>query len=183
MQPFNGCIYPTPDSRRRAGEAAGTRPARAPGRGGGRSRRATAQLGARTEHRCREINGGMDKVEIRTTDGVCPSYLSHPTGGGPWPAVLMYMDGVGIRPAMLEVGERLATYGYLVLLPDLFYRSGPYEPMNAAQVFADPQQRQLLRDRFSVHINQDKIMSDTEAFLAYLAARPDVKPGPVGATG
>jgi carboxymethylenebutenolidase len=125
----------------------------------------------------------MDKVEIRTADGVCPSYLFHPTGGGPWPAVLMYMDGVGIRPAMLEVGERLATHGYLVLLPDLFYRAGPYEPMNAAQVFADPQQRQLLRDRFSVHINQGKIMSDTEAFLAYLATRPDVRPGPVGATG
>jgi carboxymethylenebutenolidase len=80
----------------------------------------------------------MDKVEIRTADGVCPSYLFHPTGGGSWPAVLMYMDGVGIRPAMLEVGERLATYGYLVLLPDLCYRSGPYEPMNAAQMFADP---------------------------------------------
>jgi carboxymethylenebutenolidase len=68
----------------------------------------------------------MDRVEIRTADGVCPSYLFHPTGGGPWPAVLMYMDGVGIRPAMLEVGERLATHGYLVLLPDLFYRAGPY---------------------------------------------------------
>jgi carboxymethylenebutenolidase len=55
--------------------------------------------------------------------------------------------------------------------------------MNAAQVFADPQQRQMLRDRFSVHVTQGKIMSDTEAFLAYLAARPDVKPGPVGVTG
>ena len=125
----------------------------------------------------------MDKVEIPTADGVCPSYLFHPTGGGPWPAVLMYMDGVGIRPAMLEVAERLATYGYLVLLPDLFYRAGPYEPMNAAQVFGDPQQRQMLRDRFSVHINQGKIMADTEAFLGYLATRPEVKPGPVGATG
>ena len=58
----------------------------------------------------------MDKVEIRTAAGACPSYLFHPAGGGPWPAVLMYMDGVGIRPAMLEVGERLASYGYLVLL-------------------------------------------------------------------
>jgi carboxymethylenebutenolidase len=125
----------------------------------------------------------MDKVEIRTADGVCPSYVFQPTGGGPWPAVLMYMDGVGIRPAMLEVGERLATYGYLVLLPDLFYRSGPYQPMNAAQVFADPQLRQMLRDRFAVHVSHDKIMADTEAFLAYLTARPDVKPGPIGVAG
>src|SRR4051812_20316342 len=62
----------------------------------------------------------------------------------------MYMDGVGIRPAMLEVGERLATYGYLVLLPDLCYPSGPYEPMNAAQVFADPAKHGwMLRERRS----------------------------------
>lgn len=125
----------------------------------------------------------MDKVEIRTADGVCPSYLFHPAGSGPWPAVLMYMDGVGIRPAMLEVGERLAAYGYLVLLPDLFYRSGPYEPMNAAVVFGDPQLRQMLRDRFSAHVTQAKIMADTAAFLGFLEARPDVRRGPVGAVG
>jgi len=125
----------------------------------------------------------MDQTGIRTVDGVCPSYLFRPAGDGCWPAVLMYMDGVGIRPAMLEVGERLATYGYLVLLPDLFYRSGPYAPMNAAQVFADPQQRQMLRDKFSAHISQAKVMSDTEAFLAYLGGHPNAKRGPVGVTG
>jgi carboxymethylenebutenolidase len=41
------------------------------------------------------------------------------------------MDGLGIRPAILEIGEQLAANGYLALLPDLYYRSGPYEPMNA----------------------------------------------------
>jgi carboxymethylenebutenolidase len=125
----------------------------------------------------------MDNVEIRTADGECRSYVFQPGDGGPWPAVLMYMDGVGIRPAMLEVGERLASYGYLVLLPDLFYRSGPYEPMNAAEVFGDPQRRQMLRDKFAAHVSQAKVMADTEAFLAYLAGRPDVKPGPIGTTG
>ena len=125
----------------------------------------------------------MDKVGDPDRDGVCPSYLFHPTSGGRWPAVLMYMDGVGIRPAMLEVGERLATYGYLVLLPNLFYRSGPYQPMNAAQVFADPEQRQMLRQRSARTSARARSCADTEAFLAYLAARPDVKPGPVGITG
>src|SRR5438105_12795476 len=59
------------------------------------------------------------------------------------------MDGIGIRPAMLEIGERLATYGYFVLLPDLFYRSGAYAAMNAQTVFTDPEQRQVLMERFT----------------------------------
>jgi carboxymethylenebutenolidase len=93
------------------------------------------------------------------------------------------MDGVGIRPAMLELGERLATHGYFVLLPDLYYRSGPYEPMDARAVFADPEQRNILRDRFFALATQANIMSDTRAFLDYLAAEPDVAPGGVGTTG
>jgi carboxymethylenebutenolidase len=54
----------------------------------------------------------MNKIDIETRDGVCPSYVDR----GPWPAVLVFMDGVGIRPAMLEMGERIAAEGYLVLL-------------------------------------------------------------------
>ena len=45
---------------------------------------------------------------------------------------------------MLEVGERLAAHGYFVLLPDLFYRSGPYAPMNAKTVFTVPEERKVL---------------------------------------
>ena len=49
------------------------------------------------------------------------------------------MDGLGIRPAMLEVGERLATHGYYVLLPDLYYPvSDAYEPMDIKSIFPIP---------------------------------------------
>jgi carboxymethylenebutenolidase len=124
----------------------------------------------------------MSKVEIKTKDGTCPSFVYRPTGSGPWPAVLVYMDGLGIRPAMLEVGERLATHGYFVVLPDLFYRAGPYEPMDPHTVFADPERRKVLREKFFA-ATQANIMSDTGAFLDYLAAQPDVKPGGIGTTG
>ncbi len=40
------------------------------------------------------------------------------------------MDGLGIRPALFDMGERMAAHGYFVLLPDLFYRAGRYEPMD-----------------------------------------------------
>jgi len=125
----------------------------------------------------------MSKVEIRTKDGSCPSYVYRPTGTGPWPAVVVFMDGFGIRPAMLEVGERLATHGYFALLPDLFYRSGPYEPMNPHTVFADPAARKVLMEKFFALAAPANIMSDTRAFLDYLAVQPDVKPGGIGTTG
>jgi carboxymethylenebutenolidase len=125
----------------------------------------------------------MSKVEIKTRDGACPSYVFRPAGKGPWPAVLAFMDGIGIRPAMLEIGERLATSGFFVLLPDLFYRSGPYEPMNAHTVFTDPEQRKVLMEKFFALATPANIMSDTGAFLDYLAVQPDVKPGGIGTTG
>jgi carboxymethylenebutenolidase len=95
----------------------------------------------------------------------------------------MFMDGVGIRPAMLEVGERLATHGYFVLLPDLFYRSGPYAPMDPRTLFSDPEQRKMLLEKFFALATQPNIMADTAAFLDYLAAEPDVRPGGIGVTG
>ena len=125
----------------------------------------------------------MTRIEIRTRDGICPSYVYRPTTRGPWPAVLVYMDGLAIRPAMLEVGERLATYGYYVLLPDLFYRSGPYEPMDAKVVFSDPEKRKVLMEKFIGRATQAAIMSDTAAFLAYLSVQPDIRPGGIGTTG
>jgi carboxymethylenebutenolidase len=125
----------------------------------------------------------MSEVAIETRDGTCRSYVYRPTGRGPWPAVLVFMDGLGIRPAMLEVGERLATNGYFVLLPDLFYRSGPYEPMDPHTVFSDPEKRKVLFEKFFRLATQANIMSDTRALLDYLAAQPDVKPGGIGTTG
>jgi carboxymethylenebutenolidase len=125
----------------------------------------------------------MTKVEIKTNDGVCPGYVYRPDGAGPWPAVLVFMDGLGIRPAMLEIGERLAGHGYFVLLPDLYYRSGPYAPMNPHTVFADPEQRKVLMEKFFALATPANIMSDTGAFLGFLAAQPDVKPGGIATTG
>ena len=125
----------------------------------------------------------MKNVSIKTRDGVCPSYVGRPTTGAPWPAVLVFMDGLGIRPAMLELGERLAAHGYFVLLPDLYYRSGSYEPMDARTVFSDPEQRKILMEKFIALATPMNIMSDTKAFLDFLVAERDVKPGGVGTTG
>ncbi|HVL18232.1 MAG TPA: dienelactone hydrolase family protein [Gemmatimonadales bacterium] len=125
----------------------------------------------------------MSELEITTRDGRCPGYVWRPSGHGPWPAVLVYMDGIGIRPAMLEVGERLATHGYFVLLPDLFYRSGRYAPMNAKTVFTDPAERKVLMEKYLSLVTPANVMADSEAFLAWLASQSDVRRGPIGTTG
>jgi carboxymethylenebutenolidase len=125
----------------------------------------------------------MSTIEIETRDGLCPSHVYRPAGAGPWPAVLVFMDGLGIRPAMLQVGERLATHGYFVLLPDLYYRAGPYEPMDPKAVFADPARRTALTERFLSVATSANIMSDTGALLDYLGVQRDVSPGGIGITG
>jgi carboxymethylenebutenolidase len=123
------------------------------------------------------------RIEITTEDGVCPAHVFHPPGTGPWPAVLFYMDGIGIRPALFEMAEHLAAHGYYVVLPDLYYRAGPYAPMDAKRVFSDPAARQELMDKYIGKLDQAKAMRDTQAVLAFLANQPAAAPGKIGATG
>src|SRR5262245_60605333 len=125
----------------------------------------------------------MTTIEIKTNDGTCRSYLYRPPQDGPRPAVIVFMDGFGIRPAILDIGAGLASHGYVALVPDLFYRSGPYEPMEPRTVLSNPDGRKFLMEKFFALATPANIMSDTRAFLDYLAAQPDVAPGKVGTTG
>jgi carboxymethylenebutenolidase len=124
----------------------------------------------------------QERVSIRTRDGDCPAYVFTPTGSEPHPAVIFFMDGLGIRPTLFEMGQRLADYGYVVLLPDLFYRAGPYEPLDPQVVFASGDVRSALAHLFSSTDNR-RAGEDTEAFLAYLSGRDDVAGTKVGTTG
>lgn len=120
---------------------------------------------------------------IRTRDGTCRGYTFKPEGDGPWPAVIVYMDAFAIRPALLDLGRLLADFGYFVLVPDLFYRSGDYDTMDPRAIFGNPEGFKSLKERFMVHATVDNVMSDTAAFLDFLAQHPDAKPGRVGTTG
>jgi carboxymethylenebutenolidase len=125
----------------------------------------------------------MKPIQLTTRDGSCPCYRFRPPGVAPWPAVLVFMDGLGIRPAMLEIGERLAAEGYFTLLPDLYYRSGSYAPMDPQQIFGDPEARRVLSERFFSLATAANVMADTAAFLDYLGTQPEVQPGAIGTTG
>ena len=122
-------------------------------------------------------------VTIETRDGLCPASLLTPTGqAGPWPAVIFFMDGFGIRPAMWEMGQRLADRGYVVLLPDLYYRVGPYPPMNPREVLADPELVSTLM-KYVASLDRDRQISDTAACMDFLMSRPEVEGDRYGVTG
>lgn len=122
-------------------------------------------------------------VTIPTRDGVCPASVFTPANiAGPWPAVIFFMDGLGYRPVMWEMGQRLADGGYLVLLPDLYYRFGSYAPMIPSQVFADPKLRDELMKMVG-SLDRDRKVSDAGAFIEFLSSRPDVKGTRYGSTG
>jgi len=122
-----------------------------------------------------------EQITIRTRDGDCPAHVLTPSGDGPWPAAIFYVDAGGLRPAMIDMAQRLADAGYVVLLPDLFYRFGPYGPLVPAEVFAGDW-RAILGPLMATTGN-DKAAEDTAAFLACLDTRSDVAGSQVGAVG
>lgn len=123
-----------------------------------------------------------EQVKIETRDGTCPAHVFTPQGAGPWPAVIFFMDGLGIRQTLFDMGQRLADGGYVVLLPDMFYRAGPYEPMDPKKIFAGGSVRDAIAHLFS-SIDNRKASEDTEAFLAFLDTRSDIAGRKVGTTG
>jgi carboxymethylenebutenolidase len=125
----------------------------------------------------------MRQVAIPTPDGEARAYVFHPQGDGPWPAVIFYMDAPAIRPALFQMCERLAGEGYFVLLPDMFWRAGPYEPINLAEAFKDEAARRAIFGKFMASTDSRKAMSDTGAFLDWLARQARVKGEKVGVTG
>ncbi|WP_283611478.1 dienelactone hydrolase family protein [Mycolicibacterium poriferae] len=66
------------------------------------------------------------RIEVTTPEGEMPTFVFHPTHGGPHPVVLYLMDAPGIRPALVDMATRLASAGYYVMLPYLYYRGGPF---------------------------------------------------------
>jgi carboxymethylenebutenolidase len=125
----------------------------------------------------------MNEVQIPTPDGDARAFLFRPDGDAPLPAVIFYMDAPAIRPALFSMAERLAGYGYAVLLPDMFWRAGPYAPIDVKAVFGDEAKRREVFGKLMGSTNAEKAMRDTGAFLDWLGKRQDVKAGKVGVTG
>jgi carboxymethylenebutenolidase len=121
-------------------------------------------------------------VQIPTPDGHSPGTLHIPDGTGPWPGVLVFPDAGGVRETFGQMGDQLASLGYVALIPDIYYRSGEWAPFDVATLFTDRQERARLSSLTSVLTN-DRIIADSGAYSDFLVARPDVAGSAIGTTG
>jgi carboxymethylenebutenolidase len=121
-------------------------------------------------------------VLIPAPDGQSNGTLHLPAGDGPWPGVLVFPDAGGQRETFRQLGDRLASTGYVVLIPDIYYRAGEWAPFDVATLFTDKDERARLATLTSVLTN-DRIIADSRAYADFLRARPEVTGSAVGTTG
>ena len=117
------------------------------------------------------------EVTITTAEGEMTTFVFHPEHDGPHPVVLYLMDAPSIRPALKDMASRLATAGYYVLLPYLFYRGGPFRE------FGQSDEDMHARSELMGTITPTNIVGDAEALLAFADADPAARDGAVGAVG
>jgi carboxymethylenebutenolidase len=116
-------------------------------------------------------------TDIQTRDGVMPTIVIHPEEGGPYPVVLYLMDAPGIRPPLHDMASRLATVGYYVMLPHLYYRAEPYRELTSSD--EDMHRRRELMSS----VTPVGVVTDAEALLDAAAADPMASDGAFGAVG
>src|ERR1700733_2696067 len=104
----------------------------------------------------------MTRIDVRipTRDGAATGTLHVPEGEGPWPGVLVFTDIFGPRDVFAAMGDRLASLGYVALIPDVYYRKGGYAPFDTKTAFAD-----------------------ANDYADFLLARPEVRGSAIGAHG
>ena len=108
-----------------------------------------------------------ERVSIPVAGGSMKAFLARPTGAGPWPAVIVWMEIFGVNSHIREVAERVAREGYVALAPNFFHRTAPdidlgYDDEGFKVGFAELGK-----------LHADRMIEDAKAAVAYLRARPD----------
>lgn len=135
-----------------------------------------------------------ETVSLPTPDGACRCAVLRPQRLGSFPPVVFLHDGFGPRQSQFDMAARIAEWGYVVALPDLFYRVGsildlvdpPAADVKslAPRVLADQELRARFRERYFASATQPAhVEADLGAALSYLSEREDVRWGPVGVIG
>lgn len=123
----------------------------------------------------------QEQVTIQAPDGACGAHVLTPEGEGPWPGVIFFMDAFGIRPGMIQMAAHVASHGFVVLLPDLYYRHGPYGPIDPAEALKGD--FRTVVGPLMASTDNLKAANDAGAFIAYLDSRPDVAKTKIGTVG
>jgi len=118
-----------------------------------------------------------ERTEIEVDGGRMGAYVARPDAAGRWPAVLLFMEIFGINEHIRSVCDRVAAEGYVVMAPDLFFRTAPgielgYDEAGLGRGI------ELMSATTAT-----QVIGDVNAALSDLKARPDVGGRGVGAMG
>ena len=124
-----------------------------------------------------------ETIDIATNDGAMETFISRPERGDPCPPVLFLMDAPGIREEIHDMARRVATAGYCVLVPNLYYRAGTdtkFGPDVLVKESDDWIRMRAIRTKMTI----PPVMDDVAAMIAFLDAHPGMaRPGSVGVHG
>jgi carboxymethylenebutenolidase len=120
-------------------------------------------------------------VDIPTKDGATTTFIAHPERDGPHPLVLFFMDAPAIREELRDMARRIATAGYYVMLPNLYYRSGVMELADLPKVAEAESRARMFELMGSLTI--PKVMEDGDALLNYAERDPAASKRRIAALG
>jgi len=143
---------------------------------------ASAAASAPTSNATHALPTTASEVSITTPDGACDAYFVHPTTGAA-PAVLVWPDIFGLRPAFRQMGQRLAEAGYAVLVVNPFYRTKKAPTSSPHADMEDPATREALM-ALAHSLTPETEVTDAKALTAWLDQQPSVdKSRKLGTTG
>ena len=112
-------------------------------------------------------------VEVKTPDGTSDAVFIHPTTGS-YPGVLIWTDALGLRPAMRDMGKRIAADGYSVLVPNPFYRSAKAPVFDASFNFQNQADMAKLQQMVAPLNAPGAAEKDAIAYITFLDAQRQV---------
>ena len=110
-------------------------------------------------------------VSVKTADGSADAALFMPSGKGKWPAVLLWPDILGLRPVFREMGKRLAAQGYVVLVPNPYYRAKKAPVVEGAFDFNSKDDMAKIM-AFKAGLTDAMVDRDSAAYITFLDAQP-----------
>ena len=124
-----------------------------------------------------------EMIDIETADGAMATFTSRPDRDGPFAPVFILMDAPGIREELYDMGRRLASVGYYVLVPNLYYRAGRDTTHFGPDVHEDGTEARDRMRAIRTKLTIGPMMADIGAMIGYVDAQDDAKPGPIGCHG
>lgn len=123
-------------------------------------------------------------VDVQTRDGLMNSFIFRPDGDGPFPVVILYMDSLGVREELCDMCRRIATVGYYVIMPNLYYRLARSVDLDANRLH-DPAYAESLAWMWKLNrsLSNTMVERDTQAVFDFLDTDAAARKGKLGIVG